>query len=82
MYNPFTEICDNMATEMPTDSEYQLIYIYKMHVFFCSGSWKDLTFKPLNFDAMGVLPTSGYLHPLLKIRAEYRQIFLEMGWVL
>lgn len=46
-----------------------------------SGSWKQLTFKPLNFDAMGVMPASGYLHPLLKIRAEYRQIFLEMGSV-
>ncbi|XP_067931863.1 phenylalanine--tRNA ligase alpha subunit-like [Watersipora subatra] len=43
-------------------------------------SWETKDFKPLNFDAMGVMPTGGYLHPLLKIRAEYRQIFLEMGF--
>ncbi|XP_013410856.1 phenylalanine--tRNA ligase alpha subunit [Lingula anatina] len=45
-----------------------------------SGSWKEHTFKPYNFEALGVLPDSGHLHPLLKIRAEYRQIFLEMGF--
>ena len=45
-----------------------------------TGSWKDLQFKELNFDAMGVMPDCGHLHPLLKVRAEYRQIFLEMGF--
>lgn len=45
-----------------------------------SGSWKGLTFKPYNFAALGIHPGSGHLHPLLKVRAEYRQIFLEMGF--
>ncbi len=45
-----------------------------------SGSWKSANFKPYNFDAMGIMPPSGHLHPLLKVRAEYRQIFLEMGF--
>lgn len=45
-----------------------------------SGSWKSATFKPYNFDALGISPPSGHLHPLLKVRAEYRQIFLEMGF--
>ncbi|XP_023021722.1 phenylalanine--tRNA ligase alpha subunit isoform X2 [Leptinotarsa decemlineata] len=45
-----------------------------------SGSWKTLKFKEYNFDAMGVAPECGYLHPLLKVRAEFRQIFLEMGF--
>lgn len=27
------------------------------------------------------MPPCGHLHPLLKVRAEYRQIFLEMGYV-
>ncbi|XP_046331517.2 phenylalanine--tRNA ligase alpha subunit-like [Haliotis rufescens] len=45
-----------------------------------SGSWKTKTFKPYNFDALGIQPPSGHLHPLLKVRAEYRQIFLEMGF--
>jgi len=45
-----------------------------------SGSWKDVSFKPYNFDALGISPEGGTLHPLLKVRAEYRQIFLEMGF--
>jgi len=45
-----------------------------------SGSWKSSTFKPYNFNALGINPPGGYLHPLLKVRAEYRQIFLEMGF--
>jgi len=45
-----------------------------------SGSWKGTNFKPYNLDALGVEPSAGHLHPLLKVRAEYRQIFLEMGF--
>jgi len=45
-----------------------------------TGSWKQTTFKPYNLDALGVEPNAGHLHPLLKVRAEYRQIFLEMGF--
>lgn len=45
-----------------------------------SGSWRDRPFKPYNFSAQGVLPDSGHLHPLLKVRSQFRQIFLEMGF--
>jgi len=45
-----------------------------------TGSWKKTSFKPYNLDALGVEPSAGHLHPLLKVRAEYRQIFLEMGF--
>nr|XP_008507805.1 PREDICTED: phenylalanine--tRNA ligase alpha subunit-like [Equus przewalskii] len=45
-----------------------------------SGSWRDRPFKPYNFSARGVLPDSGHLHPLLKVRTQFRQIFLEMGF--
>ena len=45
-----------------------------------SGAWKTASFKDYNFDALGSLPAAGHLHPLLKVRAEYRQIFLEMGF--
>lgn len=45
-----------------------------------SGSWKTLEFKPYNFDALGQPPESGHLHPLLKVRSEFREIFLEMGF--
>ncbi|KAK4881073.1 hypothetical protein RN001_004392 [Aquatica leii] len=44
------------------------------------GTWKDLKFKSYNFEALGASPESGYLHPLLKVRTEFRQIFLEMGF--
>lgn len=45
-----------------------------------SGLWKDLKFKAYNFDALGAPPARGHLHPLLKVRTEFRQIFLEMGF--
>ncbi|CAG0897616.1 unnamed protein product [Darwinula stevensoni] len=45
-----------------------------------SGSWKTLNLKPYNFNALGAPLTKGHLHPLMKVRAEFRQIFLEMGF--
>merc|ERR1712136_354347 len=45
-----------------------------------SGDWKTANFKPYNFEALGIQPPTGHLHPLLKVRAEFRQIFLEMGF--
>jgi len=45
-----------------------------------SGSWKTKKFKEYNFDALGIPPDSGHLHPLMKVRTQYRQIFLEMGF--
>ncbi|GAU90423.1 hypothetical protein RvY_02840 [Ramazzottius varieornatus] len=43
--------------------------------------WKEKKFKEYNFDALGVAPSGGYYHPLMKVRSEFRQIFLEMGFV-
>lgn len=31
------------------------------------GSWKDLEFKPYNFNALGLPTQGGCLHPLLKV---------------
>ncbi|XP_057299763.1 phenylalanine--tRNA ligase alpha subunit-like [Hydractinia symbiolongicarpus] len=45
-----------------------------------SGSWKTKKFKDYNFDALGIPPVCGHLHPLMKVRTEFRQIFLEMGF--
>ncbi|XP_064479392.1 phenylalanine--tRNA ligase alpha subunit-like [Ornithodoros turicata] len=45
-----------------------------------TGSWKEKQFKPYNFEALGIQPESGHLHPLLKVRAEFRKIFLELGF--
>ncbi|KAI9590606.1 hypothetical protein GQX74_008773 [Glossina fuscipes] len=40
--------------------------------------WKDWKFKAYNFNTLGAPPSCGLLHPLLKVRSEFRQIFLEM----
>ncbi|CAG8560901.1 19813_t:CDS:10 [Cetraspora pellucida] len=45
-----------------------------------SGEWKKANFKKYNFDALGIPPSGGHLHPLLKVREEFRQIFFEMGF--
>ena len=45
-----------------------------------NGSWKTKKFKDYNFEAMGIMPKRGHLHPLMKVRAQFRQIFLEMGF--
>lgn len=45
-----------------------------------SGAWKNANFKPYNFNAMGVPPKVGALHPLMKMREAFRNIFFEMGY--
>jgi phenylalanyl-tRNA synthetase alpha chain len=45
-----------------------------------SGSWKTSNFKKYNFEAEGTPTSGGALHPLLKVREEIRNIFLEMGF--
>lgn len=48
-----------------------------------TGSWRgrEKDFKPYNLNALGTPIPRGHLHPLMKVRAEFRQIFLEMGYV-
>jgi phenylalanyl-tRNA synthetase alpha chain len=45
-----------------------------------SGEWAELSFKPYNFQAMGLEGRNGNLHPLLKVRSEFRRILMEMGF--
>jgi len=45
-----------------------------------NDEWKNKTFKEYNYNATGVRPPHGFLHPLLKLRSAYRNIFLEMGF--
>ena len=45
-----------------------------------SGEWENVDFAPLNFEALGARLPSGHEHPLLKVRYEFRRIFLEMGF--
>ena len=46
-----------------------------------NGSWQTANFKPYNFQALGAPQDSGALHPLMKVRAEFRQIFFNQGFV-
>lgn len=45
-----------------------------------SGEWETVAFKPYNFYADGKPTDGGYLHTLLKVREQFRLIFLEMGF--
>ncbi|KIV81362.1 phenylalanine-tRNA ligase, alpha subunit [Exophiala sideris] len=45
-----------------------------------SGAWKTVQLKPYNFKAKGAVTPSGALHPLNKVRQEFREIFFEMGF--
>lgn len=45
------------------------------------GSWQTTHFKGYNFRALGAAQNSGALHPLNKVRAEFRQIFFNQGFV-
>lgn len=45
-----------------------------------SGEWSTAEFKPYVLDCVPVAPSQGYFHPLLKVRAEFRQILMGMGF--
>ncbi|KAL9115772.1 MAG: hypothetical protein Q9227_000140 [Pyrenula ochraceoflavens] len=45
-----------------------------------SGSWRSAPLKPYNFNSKGAPISAGALHPLNKVRTEFRQIFFEMGF--
>ena len=50
------------------------------NVMLHDGTWQSSQVKPYNFDALGQATTGGHLHPLLKVREEFCQIFFEMGF--
>ena len=43
-------------------------------------TWGELEFKSVNLKAMGAPVGGGNFHPLLKVRAEFRRILMEMGF--
>ncbi|XP_004291753.1 PREDICTED: probable phenylalanine--tRNA ligase alpha subunit-like [Fragaria vesca subsp. vesca] len=45
-----------------------------------SGDWKNLEFKEFNLNAKGAPTEGGCLHPLLKVRKQLKDIFLQMGF--
>ncbi|KAM0679730.1 hypothetical protein GINT2_002140 [Glugoides intestinalis] len=44
------------------------------------SSYKGEPFKKYNFESTGNIPVAGALHPLMKIKEEFKKIFLEMGF--
>ncbi|KZC15056.1 PREDICTED: phenylalanine--tRNA ligase alpha subunit [Dufourea novaeangliae] len=63
----FTTKVEKLETELTAD-------------LLVNGAWKTKKFKPYNFSALGSALEIGHLHPLLKVRSEFRKIFLEMGF--
>ncbi|QDS70049.1 hypothetical protein FKW77_004141 [Venturia effusa] len=45
------------------------------------GSWETNDYKPYNFNALGASQSPGALHPLNKVREEFRRIFFNQGFV-
>jgi phenylalanyl-tRNA synthetase alpha chain len=45
-----------------------------------TGDWKTVEFKPYNLEAAGKMPMGGFLHPLMKVRTQFREVFLELGF--
>lgn len=46
----------------------------------CEMIGKSFNLKDYNWNTLGILPLNGALHPLNKIKDEFRNIFLEMGF--
>ena len=43
-------------------------------------SWETANFKKYNFQSLGAPVNGGALHPLMKVRSEFRQVLLQMGF--
>jgi len=44
------------------------------------GTWRETAFKEVNWAALGLPTAGGHLHPLLKVRTQFRKIFFQMGF--
>ena len=45
-----------------------------------TNAWKTTSFKKYNFKSLGSNVGGGALHPLMKVRTEFRKILLQMGF--
>lgn len=45
-----------------------------------NNTWQDMEFKDYNLNTLGKEIGTGNLHPLLKVRQQFREILLEMGF--
>ncbi len=44
------------------------------------NKWENYKFKPFNLNALGAEVPNGNLHPLMKVREQFRLILLELGF--
>ena len=45
-----------------------------------TGDWKSKPFKKYNFEAETPMGHGGHCHPLMQVREQFKEIFLEMGF--
>ena len=45
-----------------------------------TGDWKTKAFKRYNFEADAPMGHGGHCHPLMQVREQFKEIFLEMGF--
>eukprot|EP01055_Gregarina_sp_Pseudo9_P000107 Gregarina_sp_Pseudo_9__106@NODE_1070_length_1907_cov_25_941113_g1002_i0_p1_GENE_NODE_1070_length_1907_cov_25_941113_g1002_i0NODE_1070_length_1907_cov_25_941113_g1002_i0_p1_ORF_typecomplete_len480_score163_24tRNAsynt_2d/PF01409_20/5_7e68PheRS_DBD1/PF18552_1/2e12tRNA_synthFbeta/PF17759_1/5_1e02tRNA_synthFbeta/PF17759_1/1_9e02tRNA_synthFbeta/PF17759_1/1_2e06PheRS_DBD3/PF18553_1/0_00015PheRS_DBD3/PF18553_1/3_1e02tRNAsynt_2/PF00152_20/0_00014tRNAsynt_His/PF13393_6/4_9e02tRNAsynt_His/PF13393_6/0_0015M len=45
-----------------------------------AGTWKDCKFKAYNFNAAGIVPKCGSVHPLMQTLNMFRNILVQMGF--
>lgn len=50
------------------------------HDMMKSGKWAKEEFKEINYSAKGPVESCGALHPLMKVRHQFRSILLELGF--
>eukprot|EP00884_Botryococcus_braunii_P017278 jgi/Botrbrau1/4233/Bobra.0044s0028.1 len=50
------------------------------HDMLSKGTWREAEFKAYNFNALGQQTSGGYLHPLMKVRTQFRKIFTQLGF--
>jgi phenylalanyl-tRNA synthetase alpha chain len=51
-----------------------------LSIYLYSDRWKKEVFKSYNFNTMGLPVGGGHLHPLMKVRAEFRRVLMDMGF--
>jgi len=50
------------------------------HDMIMKGTWATTEFKKYNFNALGKEIDLGNLHPLMKVRSQFKDVLLEMGF--
>lgn len=68
------------VTKGPMFGKNEVLHTELTAEMLASGDWKNLSFKPVNANAKGKESEGGHLHPLMKVRTQFREILLELGF--